>query len=172
MNAMMPGAQIEKELAALDQRLHEETLDQPTESAGQEYGQWLREQRGIFQVKLTQYVGLYELARDLKRTWRHEVFRGLTPPDADKDATLRRLFATLLRRLARPCLSERPILRIMPFLSMTTVGPFSTVAEETFGRNWLIGRRQVYPFPPPCARAQSYSPQALARMREILSGKD
>src|ERR1700679_768617 len=91
MNAVLPGAVIDQELRRLSSDLEGEERNDTTVAANNGRKQSLAEKRGVFELWLAQYLGLFNLACRINKDWRLEVFRGETPPSAEMDAAMRGL---------------------------------------------------------------------------------
>lgn len=91
MNATLPGAMIERELRGLrDSLAEDERTDVPVRE--QTHRQASTENRGVFELRLAQYLGLFNLACRINKDWRSQVFRGEIPPSNEMAAAMRGVF--------------------------------------------------------------------------------
>lgn len=89
MNAMFPGAAIGEELRKIGEHLDE----QPAATVGANGSrQSLTEKRGVFELRLAQYLGLFNLACRINKDWRSSVFRGEAPPSDELAAAMHGVF--------------------------------------------------------------------------------
>src|SRR5579864_3110410 len=92
MNAMIPGAMIDQELRRLGDDLEDEEKTGLPATNDKGHTQSLAEKRGVFELRLAQYLGLFNLACRINKDWRLEVFRGETPPNEEMAAAMRGVF--------------------------------------------------------------------------------
>lgn len=90
MNATLPGAAIDEELRHIGEQLDKHLSAVTVEVNGSQSS--FDEKRGIFELRLGQYLGLFNLACRINKDWRTSVFRGETPSSDEMAAALRGVF--------------------------------------------------------------------------------
>jgi hypothetical protein len=166
MNVMSPGAIIDQELRRLGDNLEGEARLGTTTADGKDGKQYLTEKRGIFELRLAQYLGLFTLTCHINKDWRLEVFRGETPPSDEIAAALRGVFERWLT------LNDHFRQRLEYFEHH---GPplgnhalhLRLYADEAHKllHEWRAPGLSLSP----ALRVQRFSPEAAAKLQEILS---
>jgi hypothetical protein len=164
MNAMVPGAAIDEELRHLGEHLDEQLSAAAVEANGSR--QSFDEKRGIFELRLGQYLGLFNLACRINKDWRTSVFRGETPPSDEMAAAMRGVFERWLslndhfrQRLEYfehhgPCLGDHALhLRLYADEARKLLQEWRAPSLST-----AVGLRTI-----------PLSPQGAAKIREMLA---